>query len=124
MRCASLVRWTTRGVAIACLAVLVGLPPKPVQAADNQGKYGNMTAQWWKWVYSLPVSDNPLYDETGEKAYNGQPNKKVFFLVGVINESGTATRHITIPKGTPLFGPVINVEWDNIGVDDPYTVKE
>ena len=111
---------------VALLTALLALLAAPRLTADGEpgDQYAQLTAEWWQWVYSLPVSDNPLFDETGAKAYNAQPNKKVFFLVGVINESGTATRQITIPQGTPLFGPVINVEWDNIGADDPLTVPE
>jgi hypothetical protein len=113
---------------IALLTMVLGLLAVPPVTADHEsqghGKHAQWTAQWWQWVYSLPVSENPLVDETGADASNAQPNKKVFFLVGVINTSGTATRQITVPRGTPLFGPVINVEWDNIGVDDPLTVPE
>jgi hypothetical protein len=83
-------------------------PPQPTES--------ELTAQWWKWAYSLPVSENPLFDETGAKAGNGQPyqGSKVFFLAGVFNASGTAERSITVPAGTAFFFPLINIEWDNL----------
>jgi hypothetical protein len=109
----------------ALLSTVLALLAAPAATADGpRGKYAQWTAQWWQWVFSLPVSDNPLFDETGEKADTAQPNKKAFFLVGVINTSGTATREITVPRGTPLFGPIINTETDNIGATDPLTVPE
>jgi hypothetical protein len=91
---------------------------------DGEGKYAQWTAQWWQWVYSLPVSENPLFDETGALADTAQPNKDAFFLAGVISQSNTASRSITIPQGTPLFGPVINFENDNVGRPNPMTVPE
>jgi hypothetical protein len=112
------------------LAFAALLSRAPIGAADNgkredgQGKFAGWTAEWWQWVLELPVPGNPLFDETGENAYNSQPNPKAFYLVGVINESGSATRHITIPSGTPLFGPLINIENDNIFYDPPVSVPQ
>jgi hypothetical protein len=115
----------------ACVAVLMAaLIATPRSSgdegkrADGEGKYAQWTAEWWQWVYSLPIDNNPLFDETGALADTEQPNKKAFFLVGVINESGTAQRKITIPKNTPLFGPVINVQNDNIFYDPPVNVPQ
>jgi hypothetical protein len=92
---------------------------------DGQGKYAELTADWWQWVFSLPVSQNPLFDETGAKAGNAQPEKKVFFLVGVINTSGTAQRTITVPAGQAMFFPVLNYEADNATIPPTnYTVPQ
>ena len=83
-----------------------------------------LSAQWWQWAYSFPVSNNPLFDETGAQACLGQQDPgNIFFLAGVINVSGTATRNITVPSGTRLFFPVLNTEWDNVGFS-PMTVEE
>lgn len=70
-----------------------------------------LTAQWWQWVLGIPAPQNPLLDETGEFAGEDQPYKgnKVFFLVGVFNESGQAERSITVPQGTSFFFPLLNV---------------
>jgi hypothetical protein len=112
------------------LGLILTVPAVIVSADDNgkqqdgQGKYAQWTAEWWQWVFSLPVSNNPLFDETGAKADTAQPNPKAFYLVGVINESGEARRSITIPQDTPLFGPVINAQNDNIFYDPPVTVPQ
>jgi hypothetical protein len=58
------------------------------------------------------VDRNPLFDETGELAGEGQAGQ-VFFLAGVFNVSGTATRSVTVPPGKAILFPLINVEWDN-----------
>lgn len=74
---------------------------------------GEWSAVWWQWVLSIPSAFNPLYDETGERVEIGQSGD-VWFLVGVINESGTATRTATIPEGKALYFPILN----NILFDD------
>jgi len=127
MRLAPVVRWSARAVVSLLLAMVVAVPPpaageSPGAGSGRDEKFGQWTAEWWQWVLSLPVSDNPLFDETGERAATAQPNKKVFYLVGVVNLSGTAERTITIPEGTPLFGPVVNSENDNVFNDPPLTV--
>ncbi len=66
-----------------------------------------------QWAYGQPVDVNPLFDETGANAAVGQSGP-VWFLAGVFNVSGTAHRAISVPKGTALFLPIINVEWDNL----------
>jgi hypothetical protein len=48
----------------------------------------------------------------------------VFFLVGVLNTSGTANRDCSVPAGKALFFPILNIECDNVGVDPPRTVDE
>lgn len=112
-------RWVVLA-GIAAALVLTLWPRADVARGDGPTNglptESELTAQWWEWVISLPVSENPLFDETGEFAANQQPFKKVFFLVGVISVSGTAERSITVPEGTAFFFPVINFEDDNVGV--------
>jgi hypothetical protein len=113
---------------IAALVLALGLlapaTTSAVQAScplvlPNGKAYEKLAVDWWKWAFSFPVSINPLFDETGAQAYLGNQGN-VFFLAGVINTSGTATRTITVPAGKPLFFPVLNVEWENILVRPPY----
>jgi hypothetical protein len=89
------------------------------QVLPNGKAYEKLAADWWKWALSFPVTINPLFDETGAQAYLGNQGN-VFFLAGVFNESGTAMRTIEVPAGKPLFFPVLNGLWDNIGVRPPY----
>jgi hypothetical protein len=73
--------------------------------------YGEWSVKWWQWTYSLPVDQNPSFDEGGNctNGANGQFGP-VWFLTGVINISGTAERTCTVPAGKALFFPILNVE--------------
>ena len=111
---------------LAVLLLIWGTPPvlaatqgggKPIvvfqPGSRPYGKtFGEWSAEWWKWAYSVPVDENPLFDETGENAAQGQSGQ-VFYLAGVFNVSGSATRSVTVPPGKALFFPLINNEWDN-----------
>ena len=81
------------------------------------------TLQWWQWVSSLPVSVNPLFEETGELVEVGQ-REPVWFLGGVFNESGVTVRTATIPAGKALLIPLMNGGADNVGVDPPRSLDE
>src|SRR2546423_6071121 len=71
----------------------------PANSSPCGASYGEWGSRWWQWASSLPVSQNPLFDETGVFAANGQPYKQVFFLAGVYNATGQAERTITVPAG-------------------------
>jgi hypothetical protein len=87
----------------------------PVTAKAHGHSYGEWSAAWWQWAYSIPTTANPLLDETGADCAQGQSGH-VCFLAGVFNESGDAARSCTIPSGTALFFPVINVECSTLEV--------
>ena len=112
--------------AIAIISMIVGLstgPVSPARASDHQPGvipphakpygliYGEWSAKWWQWALSLPMDQNPFFDEGGNCAHgaNGQLGP-VWFLTGVINASGTAVRDCTVPTGKAFFFPIINVE--------------
>jgi hypothetical protein len=77
--------------------------------------YGEWSAAWWQWAFSLPTDHHPLFDTADCSA--GQSGK-VFFLGGTfvttMNPSGTivgvANRNCTVPAGKALFFPIINTE--------------
>jgi hypothetical protein len=70
---------------------------------------GQWAAEWWKWAFSMPVDNSALFDPTGAKGYLGDRGK-VFFIGGVVSDSGTAERTVTVPAGKPIFFPVLNNE--------------
>lgn len=86
-------------------------------------RVSDWTVQWWQWSLSLPVSANPIFDDTGERVEYGQRGP-VWFLGGTFNESGTTVRTATIPAGKALLFPLINGGADNVGADPPHTVEE
>jgi hypothetical protein len=77
--------------------------------------YGEWSARWWQWAYSLPVDQHPLFDSADCSA--GQSGK-VWFLGGsfapTVSDSGQvvaiADRRCAVPAGTALFFPVLNSE--------------
>ncbi|HWP92992.1 MAG TPA: hypothetical protein VNN20_12435 [Thermodesulfobacteriota bacterium] len=69
-------------------------------------KYSEWSTEWWQYVLSIPPSENPLLDETGEKCVVGQ-HGPVWFLAGTFF-GGETMRACSIPEGTALFFPVIN----------------
>lgn len=103
-----------RSILVFLISFAFTLCPQSANA-DNGPDAG---AQWWQFMSSLPASDNPLFDATGEKCSIGQRGD-VWFIGGVMGAyspdgktflggGGTATRNCTVPKGKTLFFPVIN----------------
>ena len=85
--------------------------------------YGVWSAEWWQWAFSMPASENPLLDETGEKCLTAQRGP-AWFLAGGTQLMGGTTRHCAVPEGTALFLPIFTVEKDNIGAALPRTETE
>ena len=82
--------------------------------------YGELSARWWQWAYSLPVNKNPWFDYTDcSNGAQGQSGP-VWFLTGVISRpdsplpNGTAIRPCSVPSGKMLFFPILNQEVDDI----------
>jgi hypothetical protein len=98
-------------------------PEVVLPGSKIRGKsYGEWSAEWWKFVQSIPSSDNPLlHDDKCEVGQSGP----VWFLTGQWGESPIiATRYCTVPSGKYLFFPVINIAADNVGYNPPKTVDE
>src|SRR5262245_27183635 len=75
----------------------------PHQAKFRGLSYGEVQAEWWKAAFAIPATGHPFF--TGEP-FEGP--KGVVFLAGLFGEGNVV--EITIPPGTPLFFPVVNVE--------------
>jgi hypothetical protein len=117
------------GRAVTAFAVVCAfsLPVQQASAQSTQTPWRNLTqaqltAVWWQWAFSVPVSASPLFDDTGVNAYNGQPYSDLLFLAGTFivqqlqngDALGTVTRSITVKKGTAFFFPLLNSEFDNV----------
>ncbi len=77
----------------------------PPQSHPYGKSYGEWVVKWWQWVMSIPADRNPLIDETGEFANEGQSGS-VWFVAGTFGNS--AERSYTVPAGKALFVPVFN----------------
>jgi hypothetical protein len=72
--------------------------------------YGEWSAKWWQWAYSMPEEGNPMVDDTGEDCANNQSGP-VWFLAGT--GGGAVTRECTILSDKGILIPIINVECDS-----------
>src|SRR5205807_9583895 len=87
----------------------------PPNSHPHGQTYGEWSAAWWRWAFSIPVDQNPLLNN-GDVTV-GQTDH-VWFLAGTViataNDQGQivgqVTRDVTIPSGTALFFPLINTE--------------
>jgi hypothetical protein len=95
--------------AVLALVVLVPLADAqtPQQPRPHGQSYPAWAADWWTWALSQPVATNPVLDTTGEQCAVAQQGN-VWFLAGTFS-SGAVTRECTVPAGTALLIPVINV---------------
>jgi hypothetical protein len=64
-----------------------------------------LTAQWWQWLLSFPVDENPATDTTGEDCSKGDFGD-TFFLAGTFG--GKAERECTITEGQDILIPIVN----------------
>jgi hypothetical protein len=109
------------------LIVIVGIGlglmmPLTRAFADSQ-----LSAEWWQWALSIPTSENPQLDTTGENCMVGQRGS-VWFLAGTFF-GGSATRTCAVPEDKLLFFPVINfvnIDTPNVCGQGPvsFSVKE
>jgi hypothetical protein len=72
--------------------------------------YGEWTAKWWQWAFSMPEAVNPTIDDTGRNCANNQTGP-VWFLAGT--GGGAVTRECTIPSDKGILIPIINVVCDS-----------
>ncbi|GII56320.1 hypothetical protein Pth03_47090 [Planotetraspora thailandica] len=72
----------------------------------NIQTYRSLAERWWQWAASIPTPRNPLTDETGEFAAEGQPDD-VWFLAGTMG--GAVKRQCSIPSDQPIFFPMFNI---------------
>jgi hypothetical protein len=84
--------------------------PNSVFSSDSKPydfTYGEWTARWWQWSYSIPKNINPAYDDTGKYCAQKQ-NGRVWFLVGTYGHP--VERVCTIPADKAILFPIFNSE--------------
>ena len=112
---------------VPALALTVNLLPAQAGVLAPGSIYDGKTlaewsAEWNKYVYSIPMVDDPFKDITGEKA-NINQSGSVFFLVGQ-DSTEPITRKISINENQLLFFPLIFGWANNFLVNPPVTVEE
>jgi hypothetical protein len=89
----------------------------PPQSRPRGASYAEWSARWWQWAFSTEATEMGPFDEGTVDCGVNQPQRKVWFLAGPFNASGAVDRTCTVPVGTMLLVPVINVECSDL--EDP-----
>lgn len=80
------------------------LPPHSKVLGKTYGEWGDI---WWNWAVVRPTATNPMYDQTGENC-DAEQSGHIWFLAGVGDPGGSATRACTVPPGKFIFFPLVN----------------
>jgi len=131
------VRWAAAvALAVAVVSPLAPLSQKAhalsTQTPWQKLKQSELTAVWWRWLLSIPVSKSPVIDPPptapagtigGANACSGQPYPDLLFLAGTFivsnlqngNVVGEVTRSISVKNGTALFFPSLTARQTMLG---------
>jgi hypothetical protein len=91
--------------------ILGVVPPN----SNFHGKtYAEWNAKWWKWVFSIPKSCNPLFDDGTGKFTTAAQSGDVWFLAGSWKETPPDAINLNVPEGKAIFFPIINAESSKI----------
>ena len=108
---------------LATMALGLSLAVQPNLASAESGGFSRLSAQWWQWALSIPTSNSPLLDTTGEKCMVGQRGPTWFLATVFFGGSGTPIiRNCTVPDNVSLFFPVtnfVNINSPNICGEGP-----
>jgi hypothetical protein len=99
---------------LACAAPSQAQVPKPnivpPGATPFGATYGEWSARWWQWALGIPADRSPFFDASACTHGAQDQDGPVWFLAGVVNETGIADRECSIPAGKAVLVPVVNVE--------------
>ena len=95
---------TLRYKLIASLAFACALATHAIPASAESDGLKSLSAQWWQWALSIPSSQNPLLDTTGENCMLGQRGS-TWFLAGLFGGGAPVIRTCTVPDNVNLFFP-------------------
>jgi len=84
-----------------------------VLAPASPAEYQELSARWWQWAASTPFSAQGPFGQAGTDCSQSQPAGHTWFLAGQFTDL-PAERTCTIPAGTLLFLPLINVECSSL----------
>ncbi len=96
---------------IAAAALLLGATasqaaPTPKVLPPAPHVYSALSAHWWQWALSRPVTGHPFNDDPAFDVASGQ-HGPLWFLA---TPFGTVERDVTIPCGRSLFIGLLNAE--------------
>jgi hypothetical protein len=94
----------------------------PPSARFAGRSYSEWSAAYFQWVYSLPLDNHPLFDDTVDCS-TGQSGQ-VWFIDGRLGGGPPVNRSCTIPAGTALFVNLASNEEDNAACDATGTMVQ
>jgi hypothetical protein len=105
-------------IGIGALSLLSSTMPLSAAGSARTEEHGHadlprLTAAWWQWSISIPLSQHPFTDPPANDCAFAQTGE-IWNLGGVFNSSGTATRNCTLPAETRLLVPALNVECSSV----------
>jgi hypothetical protein len=108
--------------AVSFATVQLGESPKSAVPNPNSNQFGELSAIWWQWIYSIPATTNPNFTtqgvvDCGFDQSSHSRSAQIWFLAGTFG--GPADRTCTVPGGIALFFPLLNTESDNVGGPQP-----
>lgn len=104
------------------LAALTPAHAGPENVGTTAGQnYGEWSAAWWQWAFSIPAAENPL-EAQGAIDCAVHQSGAVWFLAGA-TAGVTAERSCSVPEGKNLFFPVLNLVFVNLP-GETFTVEE
>jgi hypothetical protein len=84
------------------IALLLSSPARAVDSDELR----LLQREWWQWLLSIPASQSPLTDNTGQRCMHGQRGD-YWFLAGKFT-GGNTTSSCTIPAGKKILLPIGN----------------
>lgn len=97
--------WT---IAVIIAVVVLGIyAPAKISLGSSRDDEKILSAAWWQWAISIPMSVNPVAsDTTGKLAMVGQ-HGQVWFLAGSFS-TDSIVRNCIISEDHSIFFPIIN----------------
>lgn len=126
-------RRTAIGLIVAVVMTLSLVAPGSAAAAGGGGSgsaglaanpaFGPLSAKYWQWLLSIPAASNPAAVPAKDPAKACAPRQSgpVVFLAGSF-EPDPVRRTCTVPRGKPLFFPLINIVL--VSTEPPQTAPE
>lgn len=103
---------------VLVLGILVLAGSRPALAVSSEldsfsgRSYGELTAAWWQWQFSIPASENPRFAQGAIDCSRNQSGP-IWFLAGSSTGTDAFVRSCTVPHQKALFFPVLNGSWVN-----------
>ena len=98
------------------ILILAGASPALAVNAELDSfsgrSYGELTAAWSQWQFSIPASENPRFAQGAVDCSRNQSGP-IWFLAAATTGTETFVRSCTVPHSKALFFPVLNSTWVN-----------